>query len=294
MSESGSCTVQTAIARLKRAVLRSAGFRAMTNGLWPAGKPVVVREGVLRGTEMLVPPFSGCRQYALGHYEEVETGIVRKLAEVVLLRTFCDVGAHIGYYSVLVDRLTNGNCRTYAFEPSPASFACLAYNLAHSCTGEFRIYCEAVGDAIGTAEFLGPSGQVASGLAEYRPSHYGQAPATRLVHVTTLDETICSSDAPGEVLVKVDVEGAEAAVLKGAGKLVQSSRPFWLIECHTPDLKREVAQILTGWGYSCYELRADDSPHARLFAMHADIAARNAELAQWAASSHALEPVSPT
>lgn len=158
--------------------------------------------------------------------------VVRHLAPTT--HTFADAGANIGYYSLLV-RAYNPAVEVVAFEPSPDPHRVLLQN----CPPDERTRVEAValGDQSGTTTFyparnprypdepqLGGSGSVD---AEHT-AHHGAGVA---VDVETLDAALARDAQRLPVgLLKVDVEGAELGVLRGAAGVLARDRPVVLVE----------------------------------------------------------------
>src|ERR1700674_193031 len=82
----------------------------------------------IQGHTMFLDRNDSLQLYATGIYEPIETEIVKRevrSGEVVL-----DIGAHIGYYTLLFARLVGESGRVFAFEPDPANFAILSSNVA--------------------------------------------------------------------------------------------------------------------------------------------------------------------
>jgi hypothetical protein len=86
---------------------------------------------------------------------------------------------------------------------------------------------------------------------------------TRTVPCMTLDGMLDDYDIPD--LVKIDTEGGEELVLKGAPGLLAERKTSWLIEFHSPKLRRACTAILEAAGYQADWLR---NPHD--FADHDD------------------------
>lgn len=244
--------------RTKRLIANSVGVRRIASKLWPYGRVVRVQRGPLRNILLRVPAFAGGAHYASADYEQHEVQLVLRLAVSAGVQWFCDVGAHVGYYSLLIDRAMNGKCCIHAFEPTNAAFTCLASNLAYNCKGRFRIYREAVADESGIQQFVGQGGDVASGLKKHRPRTWSNLTGDKQdVQVVTLDEALPVSRSVGHGLVKVDVEGAELAVLDGAYRLLTEMRPTWIIECHGARAKDQVWDRMIKANYRCYLLSPD-------------------------------------
>lgn len=160
-----------------------------------------------------------------GTYEPVTQQLMERFCEPGVV--FFDVGANFGYYSMLATR--NG-AQVIAFEPDPA----LAENLLlhtklNGLQDRIQLQRIAVFSRAGEV-YLDPAGEnTAHGSAHVRTSAAPEN-GTVCVPCTTLDDFIRSHPAPG--LLKIDVEGAESEVLKGAEETFESARPLVLCEVH--------------------------------------------------------------
>jgi FkbM family methyltransferase len=142
---------------------------------------------------------------------------------------FVDVGANVGFFTLLASR---EGVRTLAIEPSPVNLKHLYRNLRQAAgPGPVEIFPIAISDAVGVIDLLG-SGQGAS----VQPGWGGiAANYATSVPMTTLDSILSGRE--GRLLIKIDVEGNENAVLRGASTtLARSPRPTWLVE-HGPEVR---------------------------------------------------------
>jgi FkbM family methyltransferase len=147
-------------------------------------------------------------------------------------RVVLDVGANIGVFSLAAAKRFPG-AAIYAFEPNPDAYSRLVRNLDVNEAGNTRPVNRAVHsicDTIGfSAEGSTTSGVVTDG-------------GSLTVQSVTLDE-FCSNNEIGRVgLLKIDVEGAEVEVLKGADKILSTTD--WLVaECHSAQLASDVEAL---------------------------------------------------
>lgn len=169
---------------------------------------------------------------------------------------FVDVGANVGVYSLLAAGLEGVD--VVAFEPSPVPRSRLLENLnlnaltsVTACPwavgSETREVAMTVGSDTTDRVVAGPSGREAVA----GPSGDPKRERVELVDQVTLDGQLDGGalDDLSVALVKIDVEGLEADVLRGAGRLIESRRPVLLIENNAPNA---VAGILGPAGYSFY------------------------------------------
>jgi FkbM family methyltransferase len=141
---------------------------------------------------------------------------------------FVDIGANMGYFATYAARLVGPAGRVIAVEPDPRAATLLAENVALNELGNVEIVAAAVGDVDGTLQFnlaeqLGWSSAV---------EHAGMSTARQIsVPVTTVDLLVAERLAEAAPrLIKVDVEGLEFLVLKGATETLRLARPAFLLE----------------------------------------------------------------
>lgn len=134
-----------------------------------------------------------------------------------------DVGANVGMVTYLLSRHARN---VYAVEPNPA----LAANLRSAFRGRrVEVLPYALSDESGTADLLIPSagGQELTGRSSLEPDANGDLPVRR---VTVPRRTLDQLALPDVGFVKIDVEGHELAVLRGARGLLTGHRPSLMIE----------------------------------------------------------------
>jgi FkbM family methyltransferase len=152
---------------------------------------------------------------------------------------FVDVGAHIGYFSALAGTLVGPKGRVIAFEPDRRNFARLERNLGN-CEAVVTAKCAAIAEATGQVRFL---------RHPREPGHHRliatDSPNAITVPAMSLSEAL--ADAGPVRCIKIDVQGAERAVLAGAKNLLRKQpaggQPFIIVEIapaawlkHDPDL----------------------------------------------------------
>ena len=131
-----------------------------------------------------------------------------------------DVGANVGAYSTLLGRWVGSSGSVFAFEPSPPAFQGLVRHIAlNHLSAVVTPICAAVGQASTTARLV-----VAGSVGESRlaiPSDGDEL--TIPVPVTTIDE-FCGREPIAPDFIKIDVEGSELAVLRGARETIRARR----------------------------------------------------------------------
>ena len=191
-------------------------------------------------------------------YRRYEPELSATLAQHLDLRSadlMVDIGANIGWYSLLVSRLSQGRCQVFAFEPDPDNFARLQRNLKLNAIKQVNAFNLAVGEHAATLQ-LHRYGKSNAGRHSLVALHEGE---TIPVQVVSLDEYWSTQALPeGPIrLLKMDIEGYEVFALRGARRLL--ARCEWLLLEHSPAyLERSGAGIdalidlLTAEGFKPY------------------------------------------
>lgn len=143
-----------------------------------------------------------------------------------------DVGANTGFYSLLA-AACGRDVRVHAFEPFAPVIEMLRENLAMNETRErIEVYPVALSDEPGETVMYVPRGaydlvETSCSLSEQFEHRAG---GTLLVPVTTLDAHVASKGVERVGLLKVDVEGVEHRVLRGAAAVLEHHRPIVCFE----------------------------------------------------------------
>jgi len=239
------------LASLARLPLVGSTLRRLARG-FPEGSVTAIRSGPAAGLR-----WRRWRRFVNGYWAGTyELGV--QLALVAHLRpgaTFYDVGASAGFFTVLGARLVGPDGHVVACEPLPANAAVVREQVAQNGFGD-RVAVEevALSRAEGEARFLVPthgSGRVLLDVMEVMDV-MEVTPTSITVRLATLD-ALADRYGPPDV-VKMDVEGAEADVLAGAGRVLATRRPVLLIELHGDEQPALVKQVLDRHGYSVCDL----------------------------------------
>lgn len=157
-----------------------------------------------------------------GSFEQEEIALFARViarADLVI-----DVGANIGLYTCLA---RHHGVPTIAIEPSADNLQLLLSNLSLNGWHDVEVLPVALADRVAIRELFG-----ATTGASLIPQWAGASPIMRrYVPISTLDLLLGSRLAGQQVVVKIDVEGAELDVLRGATRLLGlRPRPFWIVE----------------------------------------------------------------
>lgn len=164
--------------------------------------------------------------FVFGEYEPAESAMIRRLLRDGDLAV--DVGANIGWFSLLMATCVGDRGSVIAIEPTPPIRRYLLENVSANPSLSIRVIAVAVGAIMGVAE-----------IHLFREMPHGHASLSDLgrsddvtfdVPVDRLDHLIKREDKP-PALIKVDVEGSELDVLRGAEDLLSlPTPPIWMLE----------------------------------------------------------------
>lgn len=188
-------------------------------GMFP---PRRIKAGVAEGLRMSMRNASG--DYAEGTNELW----VQEAVRGVLCRgdVFYDVGANIGFYSVLAGRVVGSGGQVYAFEPVAGNARCIRRNAARNGFTHVSVHEAAVAARDGTATLFLSSHPGGASIASPEDG------VLRTVEISTMGVDAAVQDGrlrPPNV-VKIDVEGAEAAVLDGMARTITDHGPVIILE----------------------------------------------------------------
>ncbi len=153
---------------------------------------------------------------------------------------FLDIGANVGTYTILASGVAKAHSIT--LEPIPATFSYLQRNLRYNNLDELvASHCMAVGAELGRLRFTSGRGPMNHVVTIEAGSTLPISEATVDVPVTTVD--LLLMDTPAPLLWKVDVEGFEPQVLRGATQALHNpGLRAVLLEADTPLLQATMAQ----------------------------------------------------
>ena len=160
--------------------------------------------------------------------------------------TVLDLGAHHGYYTLLASAMVGPSGLVLAFEPSPRERKRLKLHLKINRSRNVRVEPFALGGGEGTANLFLCLGKE-TGCNSLRPPDVPEPTMPVEVSVTTVDDALKQNRVNSVDFIKLDVEGAEIEVLKGATALL-SRNPRPVIICELADVRTQP------WGYQSREI----------------------------------------
>ncbi len=200
--------------------LASAGLRQ---------RDVAVRNGIAKGLKFNTG--ESCPELALGTYEVPIQKIFAqhlKTGDV-----FYDIGANVGFFSIIAAKLVGEGGKVYAFEPGSENAKSIRHNGELNNFNQIEVIEKAVSNTSGTGEFLLAkySGGHALATADAPPDLAGKV----TVNLVSIDDLIASEQIEPPNFVKIDVEGAELDVLKGMTQTIKTYQPSVIYEVDDGD-----------------------------------------------------------
>ena len=185
------------------------------------------------------------------HFAELFSYLVRPGDRCV------DAGANVGVHTIRLARLVGRGGEVIAFEPDPEVVQRTRRNVSLNNLANVRVIGAALSDEAGEMRLFRPSpwdtNRARASLTHYRYL----TGATATVPVTTVDAACAGAPV---ALIKIDVEGHEAAVVRGAADTISRHAPSIVFE-YAPQLLRDPSQSPFGWlaqrGYRLFRIRCD-------------------------------------
>jgi FkbM family methyltransferase len=181
-----------------------------------------------------------------GTFEAAEIGFLNRFLRLGM--TVLDLGAHHGFYTLLASKRVGSSGNVFAFEPSPREREALRLHLRMNRCKNVVIQEMALGDQNMDSDLYVVEAW-AAGCNSLRPPDVAARTSTVSVHMVRLDDWLAEHKIDQVDFIKLDVEGAELPVLRGASQLL-SHHP-------RPMILAEVQDIRTApWGYRAREIVA--------------------------------------
>ena len=237
---------RSALGRLLRLPLR----------LLPKTTVMTIRKGPAAGMKWIAGSANhGCW---LGTYELPKQRSLERFVRPGM--TIFDIGAQAGFYTLLFSRLTGPSGTVYAFEPCAYEAHYLLDHIRMNGLRNVRVIQAAVWAASGLGALTVDRGQTQNAISGFTDS---------ILQVPTL--SLDGLNLPPPNLIKMDVEGAESAVLEGAKRTLEHHRPVVFVALHGAEQRRACAEFLQASNYELYELDgtplADDARTDEIYAL---------------------------
>lgn len=227
--------------------------------LIPAKTRLPIVQGTLRGYRWIVGSSNhGCW---LGSYESDQQALFKKWikeGDVVF-----DVGAHVGFYTLLSSHLVGNRGRVIAFEPIAENLNYLKQHLEINSVDNVEVVEAIVSDRDGHCRLSsGPSSSM----------WHMDAQGELEVQTISLDGLILRRKLPTPNLIKMDIEGAEFLALNGSTRVINEFHPVIILSTHGLDVHQKCCNFLESAGYGLTPIGGKSIDECReLLAVYGDI-----------------------
>lgn len=215
--------------------------RPLINRILPQGvKSVMIASGMGKGLKLCVDTRSEKFYWTGLHESHLQTTIRELLQEG---DSFWDIGAHIGFFSLIASRLVGPTGIVHAFEPMNENRDRLRESLALNGITNVNVHSEAIADFVGYAILYAHAASLKWSLHERESNAGGQS-----VACTTIDALTQQLGPPS--LIKIDAEGAELDVLRGAKHTINNHSPKLVVEFTDQDRLDRAEKLLPQYEFA--------------------------------------------
>lgn len=249
-------------APVKKALYRlgpvTEAIRAGLNRTAPPGMTVVKVAGGIGQNVLLALDLSTEKEIWLGTYEPELQSAIRRFGRPGMVAY--DIGANIGFVSILLALTGGPGSQVFAFEPLPANIERLRSHIEmNNLHDRVKLVQVAIGEGAGRARFLV---HASGGMGKLEGSDGRRTPYQAEIEVDTLalDDFIWASGNPPPDLMKIDIEGGETKAVRGMRRIFKESRPVILMEIHGPEAGQAVWDAFESVDYRMYSMAHPGRP----------------------------------
>lgn len=226
-----------------------------------------VFRGPLKGAKFILGSSAGAGGGASVYFNMSEPE--QTLAFVNTLKTnqvLFDIGANVGYYTIMGARLVGPRGKVFAFEPVVRNLSYLYRHVILNKVSNVTIIPAACSDSVSLARF-------SAGLnfaMGHLDTHPGNCTTEKFpILSVTVDEVVQKMGVYPDVM-KIDVEGAELLVLKGAEATLRDAKTKIFLSTHSETLRKTCLEYLDSIGFTAKALDKDEKHPSEFFVKHAD------------------------
>lgn len=218
-----------------------------------------VLKGPLKGTRFILGSMSGPGNGAsvyINHVEEKQTNeFIKHLKHNSIV---FDIGANVGYYTLLAAKHLDSEGKVFAFEPAVRNLSYLYRHLNINKITNVFVLPLACSDR-NSIEVFSFDRDASWGHLEKKEANKIEPLSSTFVHTITIDKFVESVSIIPDIM-KIDVEGAELLVLNGAIDTLQRYKPKIFLSIHTNQLEFECLEYLKRLGYLTILLDEKERP----------------------------------
>lgn len=235
------------LASVARSAKESAVSRIVRGAL--RNRDLTINNGVARGVKFNSGESS--TEFVLGTYElPIQQAFAARLRSGDV---FYDIGANVGFFTIVAAKLVGETGKVYAFEPGSKNAAQIRHNAQMNNFSQVEVIEKAVSHTSGTGKLL---------LAQYSGGHAlstADAPpdlaGSMEVYLVAIDDLVEAGKILPPTVIKLDVEGAEVDALRGMTQTIKTHKPTIVYEVDDGEAEsfqqknREIANLIKSLGY---------------------------------------------
>lgn len=230
--------------------------------------PVI--RGPLKGAKFILGTFSGDCGGVVVYFNMIEPEQTSTFVDTLKNgQVFFDIGANVGYYTILGARIVGSQGKVFAFEPVIRNLAYLYQHTVLNKASNVTIISAACSDTLSLSIFSEgrnfAEGHITNNIQLENDANNLLFP----VPTVTVDAMVQQLGVSPDV-IKIDVERAELSVLRGAQATLRNAKPKLFLSTHSDMLRSTCLEYLKGFGYTC-EVLSQDNPRSELLAKYTKI-----------------------
>jgi len=211
---------------------------------------------LIDGTKLFLDPSDSLFLSVNGAHEKTVTSLVKM--EIKKGDTVLDIGAHIGYYTVIFSQLVGPKGKVYSFEPDPRNFLLLQKTVQENNLTNVEIFNNAVSDKNKLVEFFqSTADSIGNRLVD---SVYNESGIKIQINSISIDEFFKNRN--DEInFIKLDIQGAEGVAINGLKNILRTNKKIKIMQQWAPsfvskyDVKPDShLNFLEELGYNFYVL----------------------------------------
>lgn len=220
----------------------------------PKNRAYPIIRGPLRGYCFILGAASGEGGGATTYFNMMEPQQTRLFSSVVKASdTLYDIGANVGYYTLLGSRLVGDGGKVISVEPVIRNLYYLYQHIELNKVTNVLLLAMACSDKTSIASFALGSNSALGRLSDNRDAQPSDIHGLSVVPTTTVDLIAHHTNLMPDV-IKIDVEGAELQVLRGAQYVLSQVRPSIFLSVHSRELRSACLQYLSSLKYRIQSL----------------------------------------
>ncbi len=219
----------------------------------PTKEIVTLHDGIRM--ELVLNEYVQSQLYLFGTFEPATIKVLKR--PVKTGDTALDIGANVGYMSLVLAKCVGNSGKVFSFEPDSKNFASLKRNLELNPDCNIEPIAKAVSDSHQPIRLYHAKFDFNAGAHSMLPSEKHSSDFVE-IEATTIDEFVTSHGLKKVDVIKIDIEGAEMKAFNGMSETLRRSRPFVVCElCEEHQVRAGYStQAVKKWMAETFDMQA--------------------------------------